>query len=163
LTPAAADRILRELAAAGVDFVVIGGVAAVLHGAPVVTLDLDIVHSRAAANLERLLPVLRRLNARYRHRPDFVPELSYLESPGHQLLITDAGPLDLLGTVAGGAGYDELRPRSIEVDLGDGCRILVLSLEGVIELKTAANRDKDRAVLPELRRTLEERRRRGLD
>ena len=162
MPPIEADRILRALAAAEVEFIVVGGVAAVLHGAPIMTRDLDLVHSRTPENIDRLLPVLRALGARYRQRMEFVPERSHLASAGHQLLVTDAGLLGLLGTVAGGRGFDELRPHSVEVDLGAALQVLVLDLETVIELKATANRDKDRAVLPELRRTLEERRKRGL-
>ena len=83
-TAVEADRILRALAAAQVDFIIVGGVAAVIHGAPIVTRDLDLVHSRTPENIERLLPVLRALGARYRHRKEFVPERSHLASPGHQ-------------------------------------------------------------------------------
>src|SRR3954447_2164849 len=93
--------ILQTLFDCGVDFIVVGGVCAVLHGAPVSTLDVDLVHSRAPENLERLLAALQDLDAYYREQPDrrLRPGPSHLASAGHQLLLTRAGPLDLLGTV----------------------------------------------------------------
>jgi hypothetical protein len=86
-----------------VDFIVVGGVCAVLQGAPVTTFDLDLVHARTPENLARLLPALRELDAHYRGRQGQLlrPDLSHLSSPGHQLLMTRFGPLDLLGTIRG--------------------------------------------------------------
>src|SRR5947209_8781826 len=93
--------ILQVIAGHQVDAIVVGGVCAVLNGAPVNTFDLDLVHSRAADNLDRLLAALQDLNAIYRGQGCRVirPTLSYLASPGHQLLMTRLGPLDLLGTI----------------------------------------------------------------
>src|SRR5438045_3759681 len=104
--------ILNTLARHRVNFIVIGGVSAVLQGAPVSTFDLDLVHSRAPDNLDRLLAGLRELDAYYREPGTrrLRPGLSHLASPGHQLLMTAAGPLDLLGTVTGGRGYEDLLP-----------------------------------------------------
>ncbi len=100
-------QILRILASHEVEFIVVGGVCAVLHGAPIATFDLDIVHSRTRDNLSRLLPALTELKAHYRGQADchFAPEESHLASPGHQLLMTTAGPLDLLGAVTPGLGF----------------------------------------------------------
>jgi hypothetical protein len=156
--------ILRTLANHQVDFIVIGGVAAVLHGAPLYTFDLDVVHSRAQENLERLLEALEPLNAYYRGQGErrLKPKASFLVSPGHHLLMTSAGPLDLLGTVGlvgAEQGYDELLPHSKEVDVADSLgmlRVRILDLDVLIRLKQEAGRDKDRAALPVLRRTLEE-------
>jgi hypothetical protein len=144
-----------------VDFIVVGGISAVLHGAPVNTFDVDIVHSRATENLDRLLKALGELHAYYRGQGDrrISPRISYLASPGHQLLMTRAGSLDLLGTVGKTGherGYEELLQHSLEMVV-DGLHLRVLDLATVIELKEEAGRDKDRAVLPVLRRTLEER------
>lgn len=155
-------EILRVLADHEVDFIVVGGVSATLQGAPVTTFDLDLVHSRAAENLERLLAALLALGAYYRGQGDrrIPPRISYLASPGHQLLMTRAGSLDLLGTVGipgHERGYQDLLPHAFEMDVGEGLRLRVLALATVIELKEEAGREKDRAVLPVLRRTLQER------
>ena len=155
--------ILRVLAARRVDHIVIGGVCAAVHGAPVTTFDLDIVHSRAAANLPRLEAALDDLDAFYREKADLKirPRATDLRSPGHHLLTTRAGPLDLLGTVVDGRGYEELRPDAVEFDVGEGLRFLALRLDVLIELKERLGRERDRAVLPVLRRTWEEQSRRG--
>jgi hypothetical protein len=65
------------LAEAGVEFVIVGGMAAVVQGVPVTTFDLDIVHNRSEANTKRLLALLKTIHARYRgHPPDKKSELS---------------------------------------------------------------------------------------
>jgi hypothetical protein len=76
----------------------VGGVSAVLHGAPVTTFDLGIVHSRDPENVTRLLSALEELDARYRFQPErqLRPDASHLAGPGHQLLLTMYGPLDVL-------------------------------------------------------------------
>ena len=93
--------ILLVLADHGVEFVVVGGVSAVLQGAPLVTSDLDVVHSRAERNIERLLQALEDLDAHYRTQPErrLAPNASHLRTAGHQLLATRFGPLDLLGEI----------------------------------------------------------------
>ena len=98
---------LRALHDAKVDFIVVGGVAAVLNGAPVYTYDIDVVHSRDAANIARLLPVLEALDAVFRMQPErrLKPNESHLASAGHLNLITRYGPLDLLGTMGRDLGY----------------------------------------------------------
>jgi hypothetical protein len=157
-------EILGVLAEHEVDFIIVGGVSATLQGAPITTFDLDLVHSRAPENLDRLLAALRDLDAFYRGQGDrrILPQLSHLASPGHQLLMTRAGPLDLLGTVGATGherGYEELLPDTYVMEVIEGRRLRVLDLSMVIALKEEAGRDKDRAVLPVLRRTLEERQR----
>ena len=76
--------------------------------------------------------------------------------PGHQNLITKYGPLDLLGTIGADLGYEELIPRSTEMLIAEGVRVRILNLETLIEVKEELNGEKDRAMLPLLRRTLEE-------
>src|SRR5262245_47380920 len=92
---------LQVLADHKVDCIVVGGVGAVLQGAPINTFDLDIVHSRTPENLDRLLAALQDLDAYYRGQGTRVirPGRSHVASPGHQLLTTRTGPLDLLGTI----------------------------------------------------------------
>ncbi|XXY53339.1 hypothetical protein WME91_19605 [Sorangium sp. So ce269] len=91
--------LLGVLARHQVDFIVVGGVAAVIQGAPVNTFDLDVVHARTPDNIERLLGALRELDAFYRTdlQRRLPPTASHLVSPGHQLLATNMGTLDLLG------------------------------------------------------------------
>ena len=148
---------LDVLARHRVDFIVVGGVAAVLAGAPISTFDLDIVASRTPENLQRLLGALTEIDARYRDLTGRIlrPDLSGLHGPGHHLLLTTCGPVDVLGAIGNGETYDELLPEVVERQLS-GLRVRTLGLASLIRLKEAANRDKDRAVLPILRRTLEE-------
>jgi hypothetical protein len=149
--------LFRTLSDRQVEFIVVGGVCAVLHGAPVTTFDLDVVHSRRAENVTRLLSVLDDLDAYYRGRGEqrLRPGRDHLASPGHQLLMTRFGPLDLLGAIGADHDYDELLPHTIEYEVGE-LRLCVLDLETLIRVKEEVGFEKDRAVLPILRRTLEE-------
>jgi predicted nucleotidyltransferase len=153
---------LRALHDAGVGFILVGGLAAVLNGAPVNTFDVDIVHSRDTANVARILPVLEALDAIFRMQPErrLRPNASHLASAGHLNLITRYGPLDLLGTIGNNLSYEDLVPRSVELDVAEGLRIRVLDLETLIAVKEELRGEKDLAVLPILRRTLEEKRNR---
>jgi hypothetical protein len=151
---------LRALREADVDFLVVGGLAAVLNGAPVNTFDLDIVHSREPANVTRLLQVLESLDAAFRMQPErrLRPNASHLSSSGHLNLITRCGPLDVLGTIGRSLDYRDLLPHTIELEIGGGLRVRVLDLETLISLKETLAGEKDLAVLPILRRTLQEKR-----
>jgi hypothetical protein len=153
--------IFEALSRHKVDFIIVGGVCGVLHGAPVTTFDLDIVHSRTQENIGRLFPALKELEAYYRGRQDqrLKPDLNHLSSPGHQLLMTRCGPLDLLGTIGAGHSYEDLLDYSDEIEIGT-LRLRVLSLEKLIEVKEETGFEKDKAVLPILRQTLLEKRRR---
>jgi predicted nucleotidyltransferase len=153
-----AERILLELTQAGVEFVIVGGVGAVLQGVPTTTFDLDIVPSLAPENRVRLMKVLDSLEACYReHLPKrLIPSESDVAAGGHMLMMTSAGPLDVLGQVTGGLRYEDLLPRCLSMDL-EGVEVSVLDLAALIELKEQTGRDKDLAQLPVLRRTLEER------
>ena len=155
------EAMLRALAAHQVEFIVVGGVCAVLQGAPVTTYDLDVVHSRSPENVERLIRALAGLDARFREPAGrrIGPGRSHLASPGHQLLVTRLGPLDLLGSVSGGAAYEDLLARSEVMSLEDGLQVRVLDLATLIDLKTRVGREKDLMVLAVLRRTLEEKQR----
>jgi hypothetical protein len=86
-----------------------------------------------------------------------------LLSSGHQNLLTKYGPLDMLGTIGNDLGYEELESRSTEILIAEGVRVRILDLEMLIEVKEQLNGEKDRAMLPILRRTLEERRHRHMD
>lgn len=147
-------EVLRRLRSNDVEFIVVGLMAGVLRGAPVMTADLDIVHRRTAENVSRLLQVLAGLDAVYRHDPRRLrPGESHLMSPGHQLLVTTHGDLDCLGAVGEGRSYEDLLERAPELDLGNGLAVRVVDLPTLIELKEQAGRPKDLAVLPVLRAT----------
>ena len=128
-----------------------------MNGAPVDTFDIDVVHSREPANIERLLRALGSLDAIFRMQPErrLKPNASQLASPGHLNLITRYGPLDVLGTIGQNPGYEELVPHSAELEIGGRLRVRVLDLETLIAVKEAVGGEKDRATLPILRRTLE--------
>jgi hypothetical protein len=154
-------EILRLLAEHDVEFVVVGMTAGILHGAPVTTVDLDVVHRRSPENVARLLRVLAELGAVYRHDPrQLRPAESHLLGPGHQLLSTAHGDLDCLGTIDQDRGYEELLGQTEEMQLKGGRTVRVLSLAALIEAKERSGRPKDLAVLPVLRATLDEVKRR---
>jgi hypothetical protein len=150
--------ILQTLATHQVDFIVVGGVGAVLQGAPISTFDLDLVHSRTRKNVDRLLVALELLDARYRTAGarEIKPARSHLSSPGHQLLMTRFGPLDLLGAIGKGQGYEDLLGRTVNMKVGTRLSVRVLDLEMLVKVKQEVGRAKDRAVLAVLQRTLEE-------
>lgn len=153
------ESLLETLAASDVELVVVGLLAAVAQGAPVTTHDVDIVHRRTPENVTRLLAVLTDLDARYRGHGAQVlrPTEEILSGPGHSLLQTRLGPLDVLGAIEGGRDYDALLPRSHCIEIS-GHPIHVLDLEMLVELKRGSTRRKDQLVLPILEETL---RRRG--
>lgn len=144
-----------------VDFIVVDGVCAVLHGAPVASFDLDVVHSRTPENVSKLHSALEALDASSRAHPDrrLRPEPSHLASSGHQLLMTRFGPLDLLGAVGAGRSFEDLLPETEEMQLTPDLMIRVLKLESLIRLKEQMSHEKDLAALPLLRRTLAEKKR----
>jgi len=147
--------LLQALLRHGVDFFVVGGVAAQLEGAPIVTFDLDILYDKTPENLDRLLGVLQELKARYRDPAGrhIEPDLVRLETMRTHLLLTELGALDVLSQIGAGRTYRDLAGRTVLYELGED-RVRVLELAAVIESKEQANRDKDRAVLPVLRQTL---------
>lgn len=151
------EGLLKTLIQYNVEFVVVGGVSAVLHGAPMATFDLDIVHHRTPDNIDRLLQALEQLNARYRGQGDRLlkPERSHLLSEGHQLLLTDRGPLDVLGVIGSNLDYNDLIAQTIELEI-ENFRIRVLKLETLIKVKEEIAHPKDKAVLAILRQTLKE-------
>mgnify|MGYP001030775791 CR=1 FL=1 len=136
---------LRALSEADVEFVVIGGIAARLHGSPSVTSDIDVCHARDAANLERLAAALRNLHARLRGVSDDVPFLldaKTLSIGSNFTFSTDAGDVDILALPAGTTGYDALAARATAMSLGD-VTIKVCDLDDLIAMKQAAARPKD--------------------
>ena len=150
-------KIIEILTKHEVEFIIVGGVCAVLHGAPITTFDLDIVHNRSPENIERLLKALGELRAYYRTKKDVRIEADKkgLALTGHHLLMTDAGPLDLLGTIGESKDYSDLLKDIEEVEIS-GIKVQLQSLESLIEIKQFLGGEKDKAVIPILKRTLEE-------
>jgi hypothetical protein len=146
------ERLLRALVDGKVDFVVIGGVAAVLHGSARATFDLDICFANDAANLDALGRVLTGLGARLRGVADDVPFIAdgaTLKRVDVLTLTTIAGDLDVLRVPSGAPRYDVLRAHADRFDVG-GFEVSVASVEDLIAMKTAAGRDKDLGDVAEL-------------
>lgn len=158
------QEIFAALERHGVRFVVIGGVAAILHGASHVTTDVDIVPEEGRDNLARLSAALKELNARIRvvGEPEGIPFDHSAESLARVRiwnLVTDRGNLDLTFVPSGTRGYDDL-VRDAEPMTVRGVEVPVASLADVIRSKEAAGRERDRLALPTLRRLLERQRER---
>jgi hypothetical protein len=137
--------LLGRLAHAGVDFVVVGGVAVVVQASPRFTRDLDICYATDAPNLERLGSLLVSLEARLRGIEDdipFVPDGRTLRPTQMLTLTTREGDLDLLVDPPGSPGYPALRRRADVVEL-DGASVRIASLEDLIEMKRATGRPQD--------------------
>lgn len=150
--PLDAPAILRSLVARGVDFVVIGGIAAVLHGSAQATFDLDVCFATDPANLESLASVLVALGARLRGADEllgFVPDARTLRRIEVLTMVTDAGDLDVLARPAGSPGYEALRSHADRFEL-DGFSVLVAGIEDLIAMKLATGRPKDLAAVHEL-------------
>jgi hypothetical protein len=152
-------EILKALTRHRVDFIVVGGVSAVLHGAPVATFDLDVVHARNRENIARLLSALAELEGVYRAQPErpLRPDVSHLTGPCHQLLLTKFGPLDVLRMIGKSRTWEDLRPHSRTMEIEPGVVVSVLDLETLIAVKEELGFPKDTAVLPVLRQALKER------
>lgn len=156
------ERVLAVLHHHHVDFVLIGGLAAVVHGSPLLTTDVDVTPDRDADNLDRLAAALRELDARIRtSEPEgvvFPIGAAFLAAQPRMLnLTTSAGDLDLTFTPAAfSGGYEELRAESDPFELADGEVTHVARLSAIIRSKEAADREKDRRALPYLRALLDE-------
>ena len=155
--------ILRVLDRHHVRYVLVGGLAAVLHGAAHVTTDVDVVPEDAQVNLERLSKALRELDARIRAtgEPDGIPFDHSAESLSRVRvwnLQTSMGDLDITFQPSGTRGYDDLRRDVVTMEVR-GVEVPVASLADVVRSKEAAGRARDRAVLPALRELLARQRR----
>lgn len=129
-----------------VHYVVIGGVAATLHGSPVLTGDVDIAYERTRENIERLAEALAEVHARLRGVDEdlpFKPDAATLMSGSNFTFVTDLGNVDCLGWVEGIKSYEALSQRAIVVELS-GESVKVASIDDLIAMKRAAGREKDR-------------------
>lgn len=157
----ASQQVLLALLGVGVEFILVGGSAGVMMGAPIVTFDVDIVHRRSAENVDRLHAFLMQHGAY--HRLDLAnrrlpPARDVLFGHGHLNLAVGDAKLDVLCELDAGAGYDELLVDS-EPQPFHGKMLRVLGLRRLIQAKAAAGRPKDQMALPILLATLEARER----
>jgi hypothetical protein len=146
------QELLGRLLDLQVDFVIIGGVAALVHGSAYVTRDLDVCYSRSGESLERLVAALAPLHPRLRGAPSDLP-LKWgprtLRAGLNFTLDTDMGPIDLLGEVAGIGQYaDAVAASELTTLFGRSCRIL--TLDALIRSKRAAGRPRDLEAVKEL-------------
>jgi len=142
----------RLLGEYSVDCVIVGGVAAAIHGSMLLTNDLDVCYSRDPANLKRLADALESVHARLRNAPEGLPFILDAETLKRGLnftLTTDIGDLDLLGEVRGIGNYEDVVAGSLTVELF-GFRFAVIDIGKLIVAKRAAGRAKDLIALPEL-------------
>jgi hypothetical protein len=147
---------VRALVDAEVEFVVVGGLAANLHGSAYVTLDLGVCYARTKANLKRIVAALAPFHPKPRGFPEGLPFIwdeATLRN-ATVLLLTDLGEIDLLAEVVGVGAWDDVKAHSIIVDAFDR-KIATLDLPSLIQAKRAAGRAKDLAALPELESLLE--------
>ena len=149
------SALLKGLNEAGIEFILVGGLAVVAQGVPVTTFDVDIVHRRTDKNVKKLLEFLKSIDAYQRRLDDRViePNEKDLKGKGHVLLTTRFGPLDVLAAIEEGRGFDGLLADTVEIEF-QGHIIHVLSLETIVALKRGSKDPKDQYRLPILEETL---------
>lgn len=156
-------NLLRMLVNGRVEFIIVGGLAAIVHGSARLTEDLDVVYRRDPGNVTRLVDSLAPLSPYLRGAP---PGLPFKWEPETVLrglnftLSTPLGPLDVLGEITLGGTYEELLPYSESIELFD-VQCLCVGLRRLIDVKRAAGRPKDFESIAELEALLEERPRGG--
>lgn len=156
--PANFEELLLRFEKAGVRFIIVGGVAAIVHGSSRLTADLDIVYKRERGNLERLVTALTGTHPYLRGAPPGLPFLWDVETLLRGLNFTlncDLGAIDLLGEIVGGGGYEDLAEAAIPLT-AFGVECLCLSKAQLIRAKRAAGRPKDLESIAELEAMLEE-------
>ena len=142
-------KAVQELVDAGVEFVIIGGWAAALHGSSYCTLDLDICYSPSHENLERLAAALAPFHPTSNDLP-----FGWNEGTLNWALSTDLGKVDLLAEVSGVGHFEDVREHSVLMPAFER-EVLTLDLPALIASRRAAGRPKDLALLPELESLLE--------
>jgi len=155
------EAILIRLSQERIEFVVIGGVAALAHGVARVTFDVDLCYRRTHENVERLCRVLAPLHPMLRGASPDIPfrfDVPTVLAGLNFTLNTDLGDLDLLGEVAGLGEYDAVQTASETLPLY-GLPMQVVTIEGLLAAKRAAGREKDQEAIVELEALLELRKR----
>lgn len=155
--------LIQLLADSGVEFIIVGGVAAVAHSAARLTLDLDVVYRRSQENLQRLADALGPWRP-YPRGPGvplglpFIWDVKTIQRGLNFTLRTTLGDIDLLGEIAGGGSYDDLMPHTGSTQVF-GVECLCLDLPTLIQTKRSAGRPKDFEAIAELEVILEEQKR----
>jgi len=152
------EKLLPALAQAGVEFILIGGVAGIVHGSARATYDVDLVYSRNKENFQRLAKALSKHHVRLRDAPEGLPfswDAKTIRSGLNFTLTTGLGDIDLFGEVGHGETYQDLLSHSFDVE-AFGVRFKCIDLPTLIRIKEAADRPKDREAVAELRVLLEE-------
>lgn len=153
------EAVIRKVAESGVECIVVGGLAGVVHGSSRLTQDVDLVYARTPANIGRLVAALKHHSPYLRGAPPGLPfewnEAAVVRGLNFTLT-TGIGDIDLLGEITGGGDYESLLPHSVEVELF-GCRCRCLDLPELIRTKRATGRLRDLEALAELEALLEER------
>lgn len=150
--------LLTSLTTHDVGFVIIGGLAATLHGSARVTYDLDVVYDRSPSNLGRLVAALAPFQPYLRGAPPGLPfrfDVETLRRGLNFTLTTTEGPVDLLGELSGVGTYEAVRSRAINAVLFE-TTYLFIDLETLIVSKKAAGRPKDLETIAELEAIREE-------
>lgn len=147
------NRLLQRLCDADVEFVIVGGYAAMLHGSSLLTRDLDVCAVLTDNAVGRLRDCFRDLHPTHRHTPQ---RLSFLDTPDpgvplkNAYLQTDLGPLDILGSITGVGEFSEVRKRAVRVAIFDRS-VFVMDIGDLIKAKEALGREKDFLAAKELR------------
>jgi predicted nucleotidyltransferase len=151
-------RFLAALSGSGVEFILIGGTAANVHGSARLTQDVDVVYRRSRENVQRLVAALAAFAPYLRGAPPGLPfrwDVETIQRGLNFTLDTALGPVDLFAEIAGGGAYDALLPHTIEIEVF-GQKLRCLDLRKLIEVKRAAGRPKDLEAIAELEAILEE-------
>jgi hypothetical protein len=146
------SELVRRLIVADVEFVLVGGFAAVAHGVTLVTRDVDICCRFTETNLMRIQKAFSDLHPVHRPRTDLLLNLTSNQCAALKNLYikTDLGNLDCLSEILGVGDFEEVFRGSIEVELPSGkCRLL--NIAPLIRAKEAMNREHDRITVKHLK------------
>lgn len=144
-------ELLEPLVRHGVDFVLIGGMAGIAHGSVLPSYDLDVLYARNRANVGRLVAALEEIGVRLRGAPEDLPfqlEARTIENGANFTFVTPFGDLDVLADAAGMPPYEDLLAAAEELDMW-GIPVRVASIDHLIAMKRAANRNKDKLMVDE--------------
>lgn len=150
-------QLIPRLCDAEIEFVIVGGFAAMLHGSSLLTRDLDVCAVITSESVARLREALRDLKPMHRISS---PRLSFLDHADRDgtlknlYLETELGPVDVLGSIQGVGDFARVRENAIEISLA-GRRCHVISIQDLIKAKESLARDKDLLAVRELRALLE--------
>ena len=155
--------LLEGLSEAGIEFVLVGGLASVVQGAPIATMDVDIVPRLTDNNIDKLLVFLKSIEAYHRRSDEKLikPTKKQISGRGHVLLTTRLGPLDLLGVIEEDKSYENLIEHTVEIAFR-GHTLRVLDLEVLIKLKRSTKDAKEKLRLPILEETLSQLKQKGV-